>query len=142
MVSRSLEKMMLIAVGLSSALIIGVPVLLYAINTMTTTQQIQYAQQASEAIFNATQQIDDGELTDITIQAYIPSKFAMMTDESGFTLQISIDTGRPQPETCMTWSEVFNHQIVVNYPLEPGNYYFTFAMVSNVIHITYSTSSS
>jgi hypothetical protein len=138
MVSRSLEKMMLIAVGLSSALIIGVPVLLYAINTMTTTQQIQYAQDAAEAIFNATQQVDNGVQEEITIQLYVPAKLSMTTDESGVTIVIILDTGRPQPEKYITWSESYEHQIVDNFPTETGNYYLTFTMVSDVIHITYS----
>jgi len=47
MVSRSLEKMMLIAVGLSTAVIIGVPVLLYAIDTMSYSTHLQTAQLAA-----------------------------------------------------------------------------------------------
>lgn len=142
MVSRSLEKMMLIAVGLSTAIIIGVPVLLYAIDTMTMTQQIQYAQHASEMIFNATRQVDDGELLDITIQIYIPHNFGIVTDDSGSILTIVLDTGRPPPDTYITWREDFKHQIVVSIPSEAGHYHFTFSMVSNVIHITYSTNST
>ncbi|TFG27282.1 hypothetical protein EU527_18700 [Candidatus Thorarchaeota archaeon] len=140
MVSRSLEKMMLIAVGLSTAVIIGVPVLLVAIDTMTTTQQVQYAQQASEKIFNATRQVDDGVSSDITIEVYIPDNFEMSTDSTGSVLTITVDTGRPPPDTYLTWLEDFDHQIVVNCPSKAGYYYFTFTMVSDVIHITYSTS--
>ena len=76
MVSRSLEKMMLIAIGLTTAVIIGVPVLLYAIDTMTTTQQIQYAHQTADTIFNATQQVDSGDVGELTIQVYVPSGFS------------------------------------------------------------------
>ncbi len=138
MVSRSLEKMMLIAVGLTTAVIIGVPVLLYAIDTMTTTQQIQYAQEAANSIFNATGQVDNGELEDITIQVYIPSTLSIMTDESGNGLVITLDTGRPAPEQYMMWSQTFDHQLVIDFPDEAGTYHLRIHLVSGVIQMTFA----
>ena len=138
MVSRSLEKMMLIAIGLTMAVIIGVPVLLYAIDTMTTTQQIQYAQHTSDAIFNATRHVDNGDSNELTIQVYIPSEFTVKTDESGSGLVVTFNPYPSQTERVIAWTDSFDHQIVVNFPSESGDYYLTFALVSDVIHITYS----
>lgn len=139
MVSRSLEKMMLIAIGLTTAVIIGVPVLLYAIDTMTTTQQIQYAHQTADTIFNATQQVDSGDVGELTIQVYVPSGFSLRTDESGSGLTVMLDISQSQLEHAIAWTDSYNHQIVVSFPTEPGNYYLTITLMSDIIHITYST---
>jgi uncharacterized protein (UPF0333 family) len=132
MVSRSLEKMMLIAVGLSTAVIIGVPVLLYAINTISYSTHLQDAQIAAEDIFTAANRIDSGELENLTIQVHIPTGVTMTVSGNTLTITVLIDDQSTQ------WSETFNYPIIINPPTEAGNYNMTFTMVSNVIHITYS----
>jgi len=132
MVSRSLEKMMLIAVGLSTAVIIGVPVLLYAIDTMSTSSHLQSAQMAAGDIFAATDQLDAGILNTTTIRVHIPTGVLMIADGSSLTISVLINgqtTG---------WSDSYTHQIVINPPTEAGTYDMEFTMISNVIHITYS----
>ena len=132
MVSRSLEKMMLIAVGLSTAVIIGVPVLLYAIDTMTYSTHLQDAQIAADAIFNATARLDDGELSNHTIRVHIPTGMSMLADGSTLTISVLIS------QQTTSWSETYTHQIVINPPTEAGTYDIEFSMVSNIIHITYT----
>jgi uncharacterized protein (UPF0333 family) len=132
MVSRSLEKMMLIAIGLTTVVIIGVPVLLFAIDTMSYTSHLQDAQTAATDIFEAANRIDSGELTNLTIQIHIPTGISMTVN--GYTLIISVLIGEQQTQ----WTETFDHQIAINPPTEAGYYSITFTMVSGVIHITYS----
>ena len=132
MVSRSLEKMMLIAVGLSTAVIIGVPVLLYAIDTMSYTTHLQDAQNAAGNIFDAVGQLDTGTLNSTTIRVHIPTGMSM--DASGSSLTISILIN----EVTTIWSNSYLHQIVINPPTEAGIYDLHFEMISNVIHITYT----
>jgi len=132
MVSRSLEKMMLIAVGLSTAVIIGVPVLLYAIDTMTYSTHLQDAQFAANNILHATEQLDTGELNSTTIRVYIPTGMSMVVDGSTLTISVLINS------QTTSWSDSYTHQIVINPPTEAGNYDMEFTMVSNVIHITYT----
>ncbi|MBN2229608.1 MAG: hypothetical protein JW779_08420 [Candidatus Thorarchaeota archaeon] len=137
MVSRSLEKMMLIAVGLSTAVIIGVPVLLYAIDTMATTQHLQEGELAAQQIFNATRQVDVGEYDSRSIQVYLPAGISITTD-SDYTLIITLNLGVDPPASNAIWSETFLHPIVISPPTESGNYNMTFTLESNVIYITYS----
>lgn len=132
MVSRSLEKMMLIAVGLSTAVIIGVPVLLYAINTMSYTTHLQDAQIAAENIFTAVGRIDSEELTDLTIQVHIPTGVTMSVNGNTLTISVLVDGQQT------AWSETYNHQLTINPPTEAGNYNMTFTMISNVIQITHT----
>jgi len=133
MVSRSLEKMMLIAVGLSTAVIIGVPVLLYAINTMSYTTHLQDAQMAAEDIFEAASRIDSGELMNLTIQVHIPTGVSMNANGSLLTIILLIDSQQTM------WSETFDHQVYIIPPTAEGHYNMMFTMVSNVIHITHSS---
>jgi hypothetical protein len=132
MVSRSLEKMMLIAVGLSTAVIIGVPILLYAINTMSYSTHLQDAQIAAENIFTAANRIDSGELDNLTIQVHIPTGVTMTVSGNTLTITVLIDGQQTG------WSDTFDHPVSISPPTEAGNYNMMFTMVSNVIHITYS----
>ena len=132
MVSRSLEKMMLIAVGLSTAVLIGVPVLLFAIDTMSSSAHLQDAQIAAEDIFTATEQLDTGALNSTTIRVHIPTGVSMIADGSTLTISVLINS------QTTNWSDSYTHQIVINPPTEAGIYDIEFTMVSNVIHITYS----
>lgn len=132
MVSRSLEKMMLIAIGLSTAVIIGVPVLLYAINTMSYTAHFQDAQMTAEDIFAAANRIDSGELENLTIQVHIPAGVSISAAGNTLTITLVIEG------QLTIWSETFDHQVSLNAPTAEGYYNIVFTMVSNVIHITHS----
>jgi len=124
--------MMLIAVGLSTAVIIGVPVLLYAIDTMSYTTHLQDAQNAADDIFDAVSQLDTGALNSTTVRVHIPTGMSMVASESSLTISVFIN------EVSTVWSNSYSHQIVINPPTEAGLYDIQFEMVSNVIHITHT----
>ena len=123
---------MLIAVGLSTAVIIGVPVLLYAIDTMSYSTHLQSAQTAADDIFAATEQLDSGALNTTTIRVHIPTGVSMSADGSTLAISVLING------QTTSWSDSYTHQIVINPPTEAGTYDMEFSMISNVIHITYT----
>ena len=123
---------MLIAVGLSTAVLIGVPVLLFAIDTMSSSAHLQDAQIAAEDIFAAAEQLDTGALNSTTIRVHIPTGVSMIADGSTLTISVLING------QTTNWSDSYTHQIVINPPTEAGIYDIEFTMISNVIHITYS----
>ena len=122
---------MLIAVGLSTAVIIGVPVLLYAIDTMSYSTHLQTAQIAAGDIFNATERVDIGEADYLTIQVYIPTGMSMNADGSTLTISILIN------DQYTSWSESYDHQIVIDNSPSGGDCVMIFRMESNVIYINY-----
>ncbi len=124
--------MMLIAVGLSTAVIIGVPVLLYAIDTMSYSTHLQDAHLAADNILHATEQLDTAELNTTTIRVHIPTGMSMVVDGSTLTISVLINS------QTTSWSDSYTHQIVINPPTEAGTYDMEFTMISNVIHITYT----
>jgi len=133
MVSRSLEKMMLIAIGLSTAVIVGVPVLLYSIETINTTTDLQEAQIAAEQIHNATRVVDTGLSNSSTITLWIPK--GAVVSAVGNTLTVSFT------EVAESWTETYNHEISVDDPpFNPQDrllYTVDVVIVDNVIHISF-----
>ena len=133
MVSRSLEKMMLIAIGLSTAVIVGVPILMYAIETIDTTNQLQEARLTAELIHNATRNVDTGISNSSTITIWIPK--GAVVSAVGNTLTVSF------AEIDNSWTETYNHVISVDDPpFNPQDrllYTVEVVMIGDVIHITF-----
>ncbi|MFW9963636.1 MAG: hypothetical protein ACFFCX_08735 [Candidatus Sifarchaeia archaeon] len=136
MVSRSLEKMILIAIGLSTVVIIGVPVLMYAIDTINTTTQLQEAVIVAEKIHNATRDLDTGLLNTTSITFWTNQGISVTA--SGKTLTVIFDNG---VESSNIWSASYNHDIIIDEPLLSHTrrvlYSAEFCLVDDVIHITF-----
>lgn len=134
MVSRSLEKMMLIAIGLSTAVIVGVPVLMYAIDTINTTTQLQEAQLLAERIHNTTMDVDSGMTNTTTITVLINPGVTVTAAGNTLTVLYSTDGGTPR-----TWSQSYVHQIAVDTSISTHQdstlYTMDVALIGNVIHV-------
>ncbi len=124
---------MLIAIGLSTAVMVGVPVLMYAIDTITTTSYLEDAQVVAAQIHATTKQVDNGTIPNVTIQVHIPAGITMNAD--GNTLTISFNYQGVEPQI---WIETYVHPVTINPPPEAGNYLMHFNLDSGVILITYS----
>lgn len=124
---------MLIAIGLSTAVIVGVPVLMYAIDTITVTSYLEDAQTVAEQIHNTTRQIDLGTVDNATIQVQIPE--GVTVSAVGSSLQILFDY---QSSETQSWIETYDHPILITPITEAGNYLMYFFIEAGVIHITYS----
>lgn len=136
MVSRSLEKMMLIAIGLSTAVIVGVPVLMYAIDTINTTSQLQEAQLAAEQIHNATRNVDDGVSNTTTINIWVNPGVTVTANGNTLTVLFSNDGATPR-----SWAATYNHVISIDHPIltNSGKVQYTveIVLVDDVIHISF-----
>lgn len=100
---------MLIAIGLSTAVIIGVPVLMYAIDTINTTSQLQEAQLIAEQIHNATSNIDTGASNSTTINIWVIPGVTVTSNGNTLTVAFSNNEGTPT-----TWPAAYNHEIVID----------------------------
>ena len=92
---------MLIAIGLSTAVIVGVPVLMYAIDTISTTSELQEVQSAADMIHNATISVDSGVTNATTITVWINP--GVTVNSAGNTLTVSVLTGSKQLK-WLSWS--------------------------------------
>ena len=136
MVSRSLEKMILIAIGLSTVVIVGVPVLLYAIDTINTTSQLQEVQLAAEQIHNATRDVDNGYSNNTAVNVWVTPGLSVIADGNTLTVSFSSDGGAPR-----TWPATYNHEVSINQPIsthvDRTLYTMEIVLVDDVIHISF-----
>ncbi|TFF84417.1 hypothetical protein EU524_01115 [Candidatus Thorarchaeota archaeon] len=130
MVSRSLEKMMLIAIGLTAVVIVGVPVLMFAIETLNTSARLEMASEAAQELLNATDLVDTGQLNDTTIHIRIPTGVSISSEGSTLTILFVTPDG-----TQTTWSNTFTHLVFIDPIDEAGEYYFYIHMVEGAVQI-------
>jgi len=128
---------MLIAVGLSTVVIIGVPVLMYAIDTINTTSQLQEVQLAAEQIHNATRDVDSGVTNSTTVDVWIHPGVIISANTN--TLVVSFDNGETAPKT---WSISYNHNISIDVNIKERSYRTQYRMgvqmIGSIIHITFA----
>ena len=134
MVSRSLEKMMLIAIGLSTAVIVGVPVLMYAMDTINTTSQLQQVQYEAEHIHNSTGLVDTGMINSTIINIWVNPGVTVTATGNTLTVLYNPDGGSPR-----TWSQSYVHEISIDSSISTLHdvtpYTMDIILIGNVIHI-------
>ncbi|MFW9889141.1 MAG: hypothetical protein ACFFER_13230 [Candidatus Thorarchaeota archaeon] len=132
MVSRSLEKMILIAIGLSTAVIIGVPVLLYTIDTLGNASLLEMAEQFAERLHNLTERVDNGTVNSTSLDIIVPDGVSVIS--SGGTLTVAFEKlGVPSQD----WGETYENSIVLQPPSEPGPYSLVIQLIGSDIHISF-----
>ena len=133
MVSRSLEKMILIAIGLSTAVIIGVPVLLFTIDTLSDTSQLEMAEQFAERLHNLTERVDIGTTNNTSVLVNVPEGVSVTSN--GATLTVAYER---LGVASQYWGETYGHSIVLVPPSESGTYSLVIQLIGNEIHISFT----
>ncbi len=133
MVSRTIEKMILIAVGLTTVVIIGVPVLMYTMDTLANVSQLEAAQTFADRMHNYTSRVDTGQQDEVIVEITVPSYIEMSA--SGQSLSIAYMKDGNQEAV---WSETYAHAIVLTPPESSGIHTLTIRLVSGEIHISFS----
>lgn len=132
MVSRSLEKLMLIAIGLTTVVLVGIPILLFAVDTLGTATQLEMAQNFSERVHNETQLVDTGT-NNTLIEINIPTGVTVTVE--GSTLTVSFQSSGGQ---ITTWEESYSHPISLQSPSSSGPHLMQIAMIADVIELTFT----
>jgi hypothetical protein len=132
MVSRSIEKLMLIAIGLTTVVLVGIPILLFAVDTLGNATQLELARNFSERVHNGTQLVDTGA-NDTIIEINVP--IGVSVSAEGSTLTVSFQrSGGP----ITTWEEDYGHTISLQAPNGPGPHLMHIAMVAGIIELTFT----
>ncbi|MGD9395363.1 MAG: hypothetical protein PVJ05_02950 [Candidatus Thorarchaeota archaeon] len=136
MVSRSLEKMILIAIGLSTVVIVGVPVLMYSIDTINTTSQLQEVQLMAELIHNATRDVDTGVSNSTSADVWVNPGFSVTATAKTLTVLFSKNGG-----STRTWQGTYIHDISIDNPISTHTskvlYSMEVVLVDDVLHISF-----
>jgi hypothetical protein len=132
MVSRSLEKLLLIAIGLSMVVMVGVPVLIYTMDTLSSASQLESAHAFADRLHNYTARVDQGLEESISVQVTVPSYIEMSS--AGNTLVVSFVKDDNQ---VATWSESYLHSVNVSEPASPGVYTLVIALNGDTVEIEF-----
>ncbi|MEM2142157.1 MAG: hypothetical protein QXS20_04360 [Candidatus Thorarchaeota archaeon] len=117
MVSRSLEKMMLIAIGLSTVVIVAAPILLYSMGILSTASRLETAREFAVKVHEYVTLVDSGESSSVLTQLIVPTD--VKVSSVGKTLIITFE---PQGAVGTTWSKDYSTGIVLIGPDDPGVY--------------------
>ena len=133
MVSRSLEKMVLIAIGLTTVVIIGVPVLMYTMDTLNNASQFETAATLAQRIHNYTQRVDAGENDSIVIEITIPSYLEIQASNNTLSI-FYIKDGNQEAE----WSETYLHPITLIPPTQSGIYTLSITLQDDELSLNFT----
>ncbi len=132
MVSRSLEKMMLIAIGLSAAVIVGVPVLLYSMNLLNNTGSYQAAESFANQLHSYVDTVDKTNTSVIQDYISVPEGVTVSSDGNILTVTYYISSQNP-----VTWIETYNHAIDLIPPAVADNQIVRVELVGDDIQIRF-----
>ncbi len=132
MVSRSLEKLMLIAIGLTTVVLVGIPILLFAVDTLGTVTQLEMAQNFSERVHNETQLVDTGA-NNTLIEINLPTGVTVTAE--GSTLTVSFQSSGGQ---ITAWEKSYSHPISLQAPSSSGPHLMQIAMIAGIIELTFT----
>ena len=125
--------MILIAVGLSTAVIIGVPVLLYTIDTLGNASQLEMAEQFAERLHNLTERVDNGTVNNTSADINLPDGVSVTSNDGTLTVTFE-KLGIPS----QYWGVTYGHSIVLQPPSGPGAYSLVIQLIGSDIHISFT----
>ena len=123
---------MLIAIGLTTVVLVGIPILLFAIDTLGNATQLELAQNFSERVHNETQLVDTGTNNTI-IEINIPTGVTVSAEGSTLTVSFQSSGG-----LITAWEESYSHTISLQAPSGSGPHLMQIAMVAGIIELTFT----
>ncbi len=132
MVSRSLEKMLLIAVGLTSVVLVGVPVLFHTLNTISSASNLTMAKDFADRVHNATARVDSGITESVSIEIFVPDFVSITVSNDSMTIVYEPTDGRSNE-----WTREYSHELVLIAPNDSGSHLLSIDLFGNKIHIEF-----
>jgi len=123
---------MLIAIGLTTVVLVGIPILLFAVDTLGNATQLELAQNFSERVHNETQLVDTGANSTI-IEINVPTGVTVSAEGSTLTVSFQNSAG-----LITTWEVLYSHTISLQAPSGPGPHLMHIAMIAGIIELTFA----
>ncbi len=133
MVSRSLEKMMMVAIGLSTVVLVGAPVLMYSVEILTAASELEVAHAFSSRLHNVTSQVDAGIVNEVNIELVVPPHVTITASGTILTVTYQPDTREP-----VEWTNSYNHTLHVDPPTKKGTHALRVRLQDDVLYITFT----
>ncbi|MGY5853214.1 MAG: hypothetical protein RTU92_06575 [Candidatus Thorarchaeota archaeon] len=125
--------MLLIAVGLSAAVLVGIPILMYSINAMNSTSQLQMADTFAGRLHEYAGPVDNSNTTGISTEINVPALVTVSADGNILTV-----TYQPVGQQATSWSESYSHPISLTSPSDPGAYDLQIEITEGNLEIVFS----
>jgi len=122
----------LIALGLTTVVIIGVPALMYAINTLGNVTDYELAESFAERLHNETELVDLGVTNNTEITVTVPDYVFVVIEGNTLTVTFHKE-GVAQTE----WSDTYLHPISLETVITPGSRIMTIRLIDGVIEIAF-----
>jgi len=122
----------LIAIGLTTVVLVGIPILLFAVDTLGNATQLELAHNFSERVHNETHLVDTGANNTI-IEINVPTGVTVSAEESTLTVSFQNEGG-----LITNWEVGYNHMISLQAPSGPGPHLMHIAMVAGIIELTFT----
>ena len=132
MVSRSLEKMLLIAVGLTSVVIVGVPVLFHTLNTISAASNLSMANDFADRVHNATGRVDSGSTESVSIEILVPDYVSVTVSNDSMTILYESTDG-----SVREWTRGYSHELVLTPPNNSGSHLLSIGLVEEKIYVEF-----
>jgi hypothetical protein len=124
--------MMLIAIGLSAAVIVGVPMLIFSINMVNNTSSYQSAENFANKMFSYVDAVDAQEVTVIEETIIVPLNVTMSSGYKRLDIVYHIPDQAP-----VGWTEYYQHEIDIIPPNTTGQQMVRIEMNNNTIQIRF-----
>ncbi len=116
------------------AVTFGIPVLLFAIDTIQSTTQLEIAHTFAERVHNATAMVDTGMSEDLEFQITVP--LGVTVTANSHTLTITYTRSTTSSET---WSREYIHSIDLIAPEGPGGYTLRVRLIEDSIELVFNS---
>lgn len=126
--------MLLIAVGLTMCVMVGVPVLLFSMDAISNASQLESAQSFANTVHNVTLQVDTGQTNDTSIEIHVPEGVSIRLEGSQLIIEYQKEGTEP-----VSWDESYSHTLDVDPPTTAGLHLMTVRLVGNEIMITFTS---
>lgn len=124
---------MLIALGLTTVVIIGVPALMFAINTLGNATDLENAAVFADRLFDRTSLVDFGSINITELAITVPDYVIVSAEDN--TLMVAFEKEGIQRAE---WSESYSHPVSLLTGVTSGENLLTIRLVDGVIEILFT----
>ena len=125
--------MLLIAIGLTTVVMVGVPVLLYAMDTLSSASELERAQSFANRVHNATDIVDLGQINYTSMEIVVPQYVSVSA--AGNTLTV---TYTKEGADSFFWSNTYTHPISLTAPQGAGIYIMSISIESGEVQLVFT----
>lgn len=125
---------MLIAIGLTTVVMVAVPILLYSVDIMLAGSRYEDANHFAQTVHSLVADVDSGNSTSASVEVVVPRDITVSADATHLSIKYL-----PEGEEATIWTETYNHTILLTPPTTMGTYLLTIDIKNDLLVITFES---